>query len=49
MGSEELIQYIQHYGYFIIFLFLFFGIVGIPAPGRILIVLSGALGGKRAS
>ena len=47
MGSEELIQYIHHYGYFIIFLFLFFGIVGIPAPGRVPAVLSGALGGQK--
>ncbi|WP_347553164.1 DedA family protein (plasmid) [Pseudalkalibacillus hwajinpoensis] len=43
MGSEELIQYILSYGYFIIFLFLFFGIVGIPAPEESLLFLVGLL------
>jgi membrane-associated protein len=46
MGSEELIQYIQNYGYFIIFLFLFFGIVGIPAPEESLLFLVGLLAAK---
>jgi membrane-associated protein len=46
MGSEELIQYIQSYGYFIIFLFLFFGIVGIPAPEESLLFLVGLLAAK---
>ncbi|MGE6753820.1 DedA family protein [Rossellomorea sp. NPDC071047] len=46
MGSEEIIQYIQSYGYFIIFLFLFFGIVGIPAPEESLLFLVGLLAAK---
>ncbi|MGM0840102.1 MAG: DedA family protein [Bacillota bacterium] len=46
MGGEEIIQYIQSYGYFIIFLFLFFGIVGIPAPEESLLFLVGLLAAK---
>lgn len=43
MGSEQIIHYIQEYSYFIIFLFLFFGIVGIPSPEESLLFLIGVL------
>lgn len=43
MGSEQIIHYIQEYSYFIIFLFLFFGIVGIPSPEESLLFLVGVL------
>ncbi|QWC23936.1 DedA family protein [Bacillus haikouensis] len=43
MGSEQIIQYIQEYSYFIIFIFLFFGIVGIPSPEESLLFLVGVL------
>ncbi|MEG9295510.1 DedA family protein [Mangrovibacillus sp. Mu-81] len=43
MGSEQIIHYIQMYSYFIIFLFLFCGIVGIPSPEESLLFLIGVL------
>jgi membrane-associated protein len=43
MGSDQIIHYIQEYSYFIIFLFLFFGIVGIPSPEESLLFLVGVL------
>lgn len=43
MGSEQIIHYIQQYSYFIIFLFLFFGIIGIPSPEESLLFLIGVL------
>ena len=41
MSIETILHYIDIYGYFIIFLFLFFGIVGIPAPEESLLFLIG--------
>ncbi|MBT2706719.1 hypothetical protein [Bacillus sp. ISL-47] len=46
MGTETLIDFISSYGYWIIFLFLFFGIVGIPAPEESLLFLIGVLIGN---
>lgn len=43
MNIEAIIHYIEIYGYLIIFLFLFFGIVGIPAPEESLLFLIGVL------
>lgn len=43
MNTDTIMNYIEGYGYFIIFLFLFFGIVGIPAPEESLIFLIGVL------
>ncbi|WP_409292854.1 DedA family protein [Peribacillus sp. SCS-37] len=43
MNIETISHYIDVYGYFIIFLFLFFGIVGIPAPEESLLFLIGVL------
>ncbi len=43
MSVETILQYIDIYGYIIIFLFLFFGIVGIPAPEESLLFLIGIL------
>lgn len=41
MSFETVIEYINMYGYVIIFLSLFFGIVGIPAPEESLLFLIG--------
>ncbi|PWW20470.1 membrane protein DedA with SNARE-associated domain [Cytobacillus oceanisediminis] len=46
MGTETIIEFISSYGYWIIFLFLFFGIVGIPAPEESLLFLIGVLIGN---
>lgn len=43
MNIELLLSYIDLYGYLIIFVFLFFGIVGIPAPEESLLFLIGVL------
>ena len=43
MSIDTILHYIELYGYFIIFLFLFFGIVGIPAPEESLLFLVGVL------
>lgn len=43
MEIETILHYIDVYGYVIIFLFLFFGIVGIPAPEESLLFLLGVL------
>jgi len=43
MTVETLVNYINVYGYLVIFLFLFFGIIGIPAPEESLLVLVGVL------
>lgn len=43
MDTTVLFSYIQSYGYLIIFLFLFFGIVGIPAPEESLLFFLGIL------
>jgi membrane-associated protein len=43
MNVETIINYINIYGYLVIFLFLFFGIVGIPAPEESLLLLIGVL------
>ena len=43
MNVETIINYINIYGYLVIFLFLFFGIVGIPAPEESLLLLVGVL------
>lgn len=43
MNIETVLDYIDMYGYMIIFLFLFFGIVGIPAPEESLLFLIGIL------
>lgn len=43
MNIETILHYIDSYGYVIIFLFLFFGIVGIPAPEESLLFLIGVL------
>ncbi|BDG49040.1 MULTISPECIES: DedA family protein [Parageobacillus] len=41
MDTEILFSYVQSYGYVIIFLFLFFGVVGIPAPEESLLFFLG--------
>lgn len=41
MNIETFIDYLNMYGYIIIFIFLFFGIVGIPAPEESLLFLIG--------
>ncbi len=43
MNIDTILHYIDLYGYLIIFLFLFFGIVGIPAPEESLLFLIGVL------
>jgi membrane-associated protein len=43
MNTETLIDYLNMYGYIVIFIFLFFGIVGIPAPEESLLFLIGVL------
>lgn len=43
MNVETISHYIDAYGYIIIFLFLFLGIVGIPAPEESLLFLMGVL------
>ncbi|GGJ78939.1 membrane protein DedA with SNARE-associated domain [Anoxybacillus voinovskiensis] len=43
MDISTVLSYIQSYGYGIIFLFLFLGIVGIPAPEESLLVFLGML------
>ncbi|CAH2717646.1 Protein DedA [Neobacillus rhizosphaerae] len=43
MNVETIVHYIEIYGYLVIFLFLFFGIVGIPAPEESLLFLIGVL------
>jgi len=43
MSMDVVMDYIHQYGYIIIFLFLFFGIVGIPAPEESLIFFIGVL------
>ncbi|WML24909.1 DedA family protein [Neobacillus sp. OS1-33] len=43
MNVETIINYINIYGYFVIFLFLFLGIIGIPAPEESLLFLIGVL------
>lgn len=43
MDNQLILSYIEAYGYMIIFLFLFFGIVGIPAPEESLLILVGVL------
>lgn len=41
MTIDTIIQYLHTYGYYLIFLSLFFGIVGIPAPEESLLVFIG--------
>ncbi|WP_042461977.1 DedA family protein [Neobacillus dielmonensis] len=43
MTIDSLLHYLNTYGYLIIFIFLFFGIVGIPAPEESLLFLIGVL------
>ena len=43
MNMDTVMDYIQSYGHFMIFLFMFFGIVGIPAPEESLIFFIGVL------
>ncbi|QCJ44099.1 DedA family protein [Bacillus sp. S3] len=43
MNVETIVNYIHIYGYLVIFLFLFFGVVGIPAPEESLLFLVGVL------
>lgn len=43
MSIDTITQYISSYGYIIIFVCLFFGIVGIPAPEESLLFLTGIL------
>lgn len=43
MSIDVIINYLHQYGYLIIFAFLFFGIVGIPAPEESLLFLIGLL------
>lgn len=43
MSMDSLVHYLDSYGYMIIFIFLFFGIVGIPAPEESLLFLIGIL------
>lgn len=43
MNTDTLLHYLDLYGYAIIFLFLFLGIVGIPAPEESLLFLIGVL------
>lgn len=43
MNIETILNYIDIYGYLIIFLFLFCGIIGIPAPEESLLFLIGVL------
>lgn len=43
MNLETILHYIHAYGYFIIFLVLFLGIVGVPAPEESLLFLIGVL------
>lgn len=46
MNMDTVNQYLDAYGYGVIFIFLFFGIVGIPAPEESLLVLIGILSGQ---
>jgi membrane-associated protein len=48
MNTDTLLQYLNAYGYLIIFVFLFFGIVGIPAPEESLLFLIGVLIDQRS-
>lgn len=48
MNIDTLLQYLNAYGYWIIILFLFFGIVGIPAPEESLLFLIGMLIDQRS-
>ncbi len=43
MDVETIVNYINVYGYLVIFLFLFFGIIGIPAPEESLLFLVGVM------
>lgn len=43
MHTEMILNYIKLYGYFIIFVFLFLGIVGIPAPEVSVLFLIGVM------
>ncbi|WLV25401.1 DedA family protein [Aciduricibacillus chroicocephali] len=43
MNMDTVMNYIQSYGHFMIFLFMFFGIVGIPAPEESLVFFIGVL------
>ena len=43
MNIDTILHYLDTYGYLIIFIFLFFGIVGIPAPEESLLFLIGVL------
>ncbi|WP_066397904.1 DedA family protein [Neobacillus mesonae] len=43
MNIDTLLHYINTYGYLMIFIFLFFGIIGIPAPEESLLFLIGLL------
>jgi membrane protein DedA with SNARE-associated domain len=46
MNVETIVDYLNVYGYFVIFLCLYFGIVGIPAPEESLLFLMGVLIGQ---
>ena len=46
MNMDTVNHYLDAYGYSVIFIFLFFGIVGIPAPEESLLVLIGILSGQ---
>lgn len=46
MNIDGILHFIDLYGYLIIFLFLFMGIVGIPAPEESLLFLIGVLIGQ---
>ncbi|MFD4817617.1 DedA family protein [Peribacillus butanolivorans] len=46
MNIDSILHFIDLYGYLIIFLFLFMGIVGIPAPEESLLFLIGVLIGQ---
>ncbi len=43
MGADVILQYVETYGYIAIFICLFLGIVGIPAPEESLIIVLGLL------
>jgi membrane-associated protein len=48
MNTDTLLHYLNMYGYLVIFLFLFCGIVGIPAPEESLLFLIGVLVDERS-
>ncbi|WP_286231903.1 DedA family protein [Neobacillus mesonae] len=48
MNIDTLLHYINTYGYLMIFIFLFFGIIGIPAPEESLLFLIGLLIDQRS-